>query len=140
MIKKSGKWCCMETMHILNLWNQNTHEYFKNQAYAKRSRQLEVYKEPSKVPWNNQQCVFIEWMTAVSIWRISLSPVSWTFHSSQVFFQPPPHDISAKWDIFLSLYQHFIWLFRVHIFSEISRSWNILFLLFPTLTHFYILK
>ena len=79
-------------------------------------------------------------MTAGSIWRISLSPVSWTFHSFRLFSQHPPHDISAKWDIYLSLYQHFIWLFRVHIFSEISLSWNILFLLFPTLTHFYILK
>lgn len=84
--------------------------------------------------------VFIEWMTGGSIWRISLSPVSWTFHSFQVFSQDPPPDISPKWDIFLSLYQHFVWLFRVHIFSEISLSWNILFLSFPTLTHFYILK
>ena len=29
-------------------YSQTTH--FKNQAYAKRSRQLEVYKEPSEVP------------------------------------------------------------------------------------------
>ena len=70
----------METMHILNLWKQNTYEYFNNQAYAKRSRQLGLYKEPSKVPCNNQQCKFLQ-----SGWLVFLYEGSLFHHFPELF-------------------------------------------------------